>query len=446
MYYPPPPPQAYYPQGQPMMPPQPSYQPPPPQHNPAAIDPLDADDDDDILGKPAKRRDMLNFENFDPALLKKIPGTKEFFPLWMMQLDVAITLLVLFNSITTIMIIIAQFIDRVPNEETVEFGRDNYQILKWTLIIIPLISFLMLVLMVNNYYSRATFYFYLERGAIIDFPESSSPKYIFTHLVPWIFIILFVFFFILVVYMMAKFNATTGQIIIVCTNLVIGVAAMWYKLQSIEDKFITISQFLQKFPDSTGEYNNMDSHSLDLASKAMNNLILLKTEHPCWGNTMRHRWWKEKNWTLEWMIGVNVLIFVAVAILAGVGIGFYYMSVREDEKKRWKTEIAPCVRACQAALSNGEGIPIDQAGKGLPVPTPQWLQSSCQMCICLCTRRFYVRHTIDSLCKSGLEAAIGTDSEFDSGMQCVGDGYNYCPDTAVCKNTYSWYDPLNTTG
>ena len=389
-----------------------------------------------------RQRDVLDFKNFDTDILQTLEGAKTFKERWKMQLEVGIQLLALFNSVTTIMVIISQLVNRVPDEITNEFGNTTFKALKWTLIIVPLVFFLLLIFMVNNYYSQATFYYYIQRGAVIDFPETAAPKFLLTRPTPLVFILALVGFLSLTIFTTVRFDASTGQIVVIVSNIVIGVALQWYKQQTIEDKFITISQFLQKFPDEEGKFDNMDCHSLDLAAAAMANFTLLKTDGASYGNTMRHRWWKDKNYSTAWMCAIDGFIFFVIAVMAGIGIGFYFFQVSEQELRRWETEITPCISGCQTGFLRASGVDPKMAGNGTAENATAVTSATCPFCICQCLRRFYLRQA-PNLCSKALAKTKGNDIGFNTELSCADE----CPENVqqYC-NRFPWYNAqINTT-
>ena len=425
---------------------------PPIENNDAAPSPDVNDNKDSIDNSPPKdmqssyfppsksvsgMREVYKHKNFDIDLLKPIPSANPFKKTWLMKLEVGIQTAVLFNSITTIMVFVGQFIYRVPDEQADAYGKDLFKFLQWSVIITPVVFFTMLVLMVNNYYSQATFYYYLQRTAIIDFPETAGVKFLLTHPLPIISVIMLLAYLALALYVMTSFDATTGQIVVITLNL-IKVAFLWYKQQAVEDKFVTVSQFLQKFPDADGHYDSMDCESLDRATAALSSFTLLKTNAASYHSSMRLRWWKDKNYTMKKQYILLLLVFLAVGILAGSGLGFFFMTVSQNQQRMWIHNVAPCIRSCQAGYlyftdnTSGNASGAGQINSS-ETTTGQVMNATCHMCTCECVRRFYLRGSEDQ-CAKALAASKGDDIRFNDSLSCA----DMCPTVEQCR-AFPWY-------
>jgi hypothetical protein len=205
----------------------------------------------------------------------------------------------------------------------------------------------MLVLLVNNNYAEQTFYEYLAKGVIIDFPDSGSPRFMITRPRVWIFLVSFVGYVAFAAVVLIKWQASFGTIAIMANNLVVGIGLMWYNHQQIEDKFVSLTTFIQSFPDADGGYDNIDTVSLTSASSFLMDLALAETPEPSYTGLMRRMQWQRSELhcfgKLMRHIGLTAVIVVLMAVC---GLYFFFMDSRL-EGSRFNNYVNPCVDVCR---------------------------------------------------------------------------------------------------
>jgi hypothetical protein len=241
----------------------------------------------------------------------------------------------------------------VPSKERHAFGsREGFEVVFMVLTGIPLVFFSLLLLLVNNNYAERSFYHFLVRGVIIDFPESGDPKYMIARKRVWAFAFVFIGYFVFCVVTLIKFAAPFGTIAIVLNNLAVGVGLLWYKHQTIEDKFVSLTSFIQSFPDEDGGYDNIDTVSLTAAAGFLMSLSLAESREPSYTGLMRTTYWERSGLTLPARILRRVGLIGAMAVCCGLCVTYFYFMDRRLELAMFNTQGNPCVAACVAASGN----------------------------------------------------------------------------------------------
>ena len=368
-------------------------------------------------------RETVDHDKFDIATLQDIDRLEDMKNPWAMRVELLVAVFILFNGITTIMIILTNFRRAVNPSDRDAFGRDKFDKLVTFIEYFPLFFFVNILLLFNNFFSEKTFYMYLKRGAIIDFPESGGIKYLLTSPIPLLYLLVTVLYGGVTVVTLLKFKASLGVLIIFVNNLVVGVLMTWYRQQSIEAKFVSLSVFIQSFPDRKDEYGNMDEQSLNSATKFLQNLTLTEARSPSWGGYMRNFYWKQQNVSGVAMVCAHLFVWAIMLALAGVSVAYFVIVSRQDVETRWKQEVAPCVNSCVAGLTN-------MTSSGFAT-TPE----RCQFCVCSCLKSFQQKdETVIGKCGDFLCPA-SNQKPFCS--LCPTD--TSCPSVSYCA-AFPWWD------
>ena len=327
---------------------------------------------------PLIKRDVYDHDKFDIDLLQDVQGMNEMKAQWKFKIETIVATWILFNAISTIMVIIENFRKTVPETRRKEFGQVKFDVLTYSIMYFPVIFFLLLWLLFNNAFSEMTFYMYVRRGAIVDYPESSSPRFLFCHIRPMLFIIAFLGYGGTAVFTMLSFKASIGTIAIFLNNLGIGVGLFWYRQQSIEWKFVSISDFIQAFPDRNNSHGNIDEWSLHRASTLMKDFTLTESAAPSYDGYMRNFYWENKNYGTVARILHHFLYWGVILALAGLSFAYFFVLGRFDLRSRWEAEINPCANSCGQAYVNASISNTITA-------------TQCANCVCTCMAAMQAR-------------------------------------------------------
>lgn len=352
------------------------------------------------------KRDVYPHANFDIDCLQDIPHLQDMKSGWQFKFETLLYTWILFNAVSTIMIILTNFKRQVPPATRAEYA-GSYDSLMDFLIYFPLAYFGLIVLIFNNYYAEMSFYLYMRRGAIIDFPPSAKVKALFTSVVPLVFIIVTLAYAGVVVYAFIKFKATVGVIFIFINNVAIGIGLSWYRQQSIESKFVSISNFIQSFPNRDDVYGDMDEQSLHHAATFLTKLTLTEADTPSWTGYMRNFYWKNKQYPLWQQILHHCMVFIIIGVLIGLCLAYFIILRGLDLKSVWQNEINPCVTSCTT------GIAIYNNS----IQTPTTLTGWCQRCVCMCLNTLNQRD----------DDVVGKCGDFGSSHLCDQAGVTLCP-------------------
>eukprot|EP00760_Papus_ankaliazontas_P039139 PhM_4_TR9495/c1_g1_i2/m.25924 len=248
----------------------------------------------------------------------------------------------LFNAVITVMSLAFNF-------------RRSHNTTSWmgdVAVYAPLGFFALYYLHFNNYYSEQVYYLYLKHGAIIDFPGTEQYAEWVKRALPLTFLASFFAYMGFMVFYLLKFNCSFNEIYVFLSNLVIGVAMFWYRNQSIEWKFVSLSDFVQSFPDKIGNRRNIDAKSLSSASSTLKDMVLLETRNSCYSGNMRKWYWENKGVEGSRQTMYRLLMVGVMFVAAGIAVAFFQRSISALEREEWDKMIKPCVVVCKAMSMN----------------------------------------------------------------------------------------------
>ena len=301
-----------------------------------------------MAGSP--QRDVADFDKYAFDLLKeKVLKKPVLFenqtPAYYYKGMVLMNMYLLFNGIITIMTLANQFGTKNLVDQTL-LNVATY---------LPLGFFLMYFLLFDNYFSEQVYYHYLRYGAIVDFPQSNSYGSMFTNARPLLFILAFLGYVFFMLYFFFKNGGQVSDVWVWLSNAIIGVFMFWYRNLSIESRFISLSDYIQSFPDKNNKRGiNIDLTNLNEACKTLQDSVLLDANENCYTGAMRAWWWGPDH---ERETGISKLghFLVILLIIVGAVVGSIFMldsSKSNSAKIEWDTRIKPCVQACLMVSSN----------------------------------------------------------------------------------------------
>jgi hypothetical protein len=301
----------------------------------------------------AATREVHEFQEVNLDDRVPLEGLRPMKEEWEFTIDAVLNVWVLFNAIVTTMIILNTFKATIATRHREAFGsKHGFDVLFMVLTAFPLIFFALLVILLNNNYAERSFYHFLLRGIIIDFPESGQPKYMMTRLRVWVFAFCFVGYFVFCVSVLIKYGAPFGTIAIILNNLAVGVGLMWFKHQTIEDKFVSLTSFIQSFPDEDGEYDNIDTVSLTAAAEFLKGLSLAESREPCYTGLMRTTYWQRSGMGVFGKILRRAGMGIAVLACCGLCLTYFFFMDKRVELAMFNTHANPCVEACVSHSKN----------------------------------------------------------------------------------------------
>lgn len=375
--------------------------------------------EDGVAREQITKREIFDFDKYDIASNPFIPCMLEAKPPTDSQKDVAVTVMLLFNSITTIMVLLTNFKRNADPEVVQEFGSD-WDTLTNLMIYAPLGFFLMLILAINNYFSERVFYEYLNRGILVDFPQTGEFSYIFKSCKPLVFVVLFVAYTALCVGVMLKGRATVGIIISFCLNMGVGIGKMWYFQQSIESRFVSLSDFIMCFPQrdkvtASKEQREkervsavMDESNLKHAAYYMKRVVLNSTASPCWSDAMRLHRWHSQNSSGAQILCFHVSVWMFILVLIGSCVGYFTYQGQQDIVATWSYVVNPCVQTC-ANVTKAVG------GNSL------FSNVTCDACLCSCMHGYHKIHdAYTSKCVDHFQMPTQCVSVTTVGQMCAG--------------------------
>lgn len=274
-----------------------------------------------------------------------------------------------FLAVAALVVTVSQVSSVFPYDDIDDIGRGAFDALSQTVRYMPVPFLFIYTLQFNSAYAEMVYYKYLNHGAIIDFPSTNNPKVLLRDWRPRLFVVYYVVYFLFSATVFFLFSATFGQFLVYFSAMS-NVLAYWYEKQGLEARLISLSEFVQSFPDAQGEYNNMDKHALGLASTALLNMTLLEGNHAPYDSYWRRSHFKDlfnRSSSVRMLIGYafRLLILISIAMV----VLYAYFALSSTTKASWGDVLNPCVRSCV----------FDEA---LQYNDPK----KCSGCLCRCLR------------------------------------------------------------
>lgn len=250
-----------------------------------------------------------------------------------------------FLAVAALVVIVSQVSSVFPYDDVDELGRGVFMGLSQAIRYMPVPFLLVYMLQFNNAYAEMVYYKYLVRGALIDFPSSGSVRIILRQWIPLLFVLYFTAYLVFSIIVLLMFKVSFAQFLVYISAMS-NVLVYWYQNQGLESRLLSLSEFIQSFPDSTGEYNNMDKHALGLASAALANMTLLEGNHTPYDSFWRRSYFKDVYSTAakRTLIATGFRAAIAAAVVMVVLYAFFSLS--STAKASWQDLVNPCVTAC----------------------------------------------------------------------------------------------------
>lgn len=379
-------------------------------------------------GSPAahgtKKDDRMIYDlhKLDPDYFRRYEGFHEVVSEKQALLQVVISALMLFNTVTTTMTVVSNFRTRVN-----PYNNPSFDILVSIMTFFPLIYMILLMAVFNNYYSQKVFYFLIERGAILNFNNSYTAfGYLVSNALPALFFFSFVGYVVLSVVVFITFGGTVGDVLIFVNNAALGFGLYWYRQQSVEDKLVTLPSFVEHFSNFDGEASDIDLTSFNRASEFMKKAPLVQATDPTYSSSFRKWYFDANDYSSLNQIGLIVLQWSLVLISIGLAFGYFFYMDEMEVKARWNTVISPCISSCASgvanttnALGNVSALPLVSAGQ-------------CSFCVCSCYK---------TLNRRDKKTTTGCKDYFAPGTLAR---RTVCPAAnLVCPDTCTWFPGWN---
>lgn len=304
--------------------------------------------------QPTGGRGFKRFDHdkFDFSNLSTMENIKDFKTERGYIMDVLLNTWVLFNAVTTLMVIVTSFKRNVDPYRVQEFGEFKFDVIVKFLTYLPLLFLVVVVLMFNNSYSERVYYMYLAKNGIIDYPASNAPMSILKQWRSYLFFLPWIIYFAFGLIVMLKFNAAGGTIFSFLNNLVVGIMLFWYRQQAIESKLISLSDFIQSFQDSQGVYGNIDEVSLKRAANFLESITLCDSREPSFSDYMRLFFWREKSYSSVSMCCHHFFVWVIIGSLSGAAVAYFLTMQHFEVQGIYDRQITPCVSSTQSAFAS----------------------------------------------------------------------------------------------
>ncbi len=350
----------------------------------------DEDFSDAVQKEDIPKREIFNVTSYDTNSNPNISCMLEAKQAQQSQIEFVTNLGLLFNYTTTIMVILTAFKRNASPEAQEKFGSD-WEALTNFMIYFPLCFFLLTILAVNNYFSERVFYDYLKRGILVDYPNTSEYGYLFKSLVPLAFIIPFLVYLLLCVGVMIRGQSPVGFIITFLLNMVVGIAMWWLRQQSIESRFVSLSDFIMCFPSREQAFHSieereknridakMDELNLKHAAVFLKRLVLNFSEKPSYLSDMRLFRWKDLNYTTFERFIFHIAVWVLIGSCIGACVAYFFYQGEADIENVWNNMINPCVQSCANVTSTF----TSKANFNI---------ATCDSCLCSCMQGYHKIH------------------------------------------------------
>jgi hypothetical protein len=352
----------------------------------AGVKDYDVAFEDGVAREQIPEREIFDFDKYDISSNPPIGCMLEAKTASQSQLQTALYCFALFNSITTIMVIVNSFKTSATQDVIESFG-SQWIGLTSLMIYGPLAFFLLIVLAVNNYFSERVWYAMLGRGILVDFPQSGEFGYLFTSWQPLVFMVLYLAYLLLSVAVLIKGKANVGTVLTFITNMVVGVLLWWYRMQSIEYQFVSLSDWIMTFPQrdavnktpeerqANREKAVMDEMNLKHAAFWMKRVVLNCATQPCWSGFMRNYSWKASGAPFLERAAFHLGMWACVGGLIAACVAYFAFLGKAELAAVWANQVSPCITACGNVSS--------------AIAPAAFTNATCGGCMCACLRNYH---------------------------------------------------------
>eukprot|EP00759_Apiculatamorpha_spiralis_P044786 PhF_6_TR41663/c1_g1_i1/m.63161 len=211
----------------------------------------------------------------------------------------------------------------------------------------PLVFFFLYYLVFNNYYSEQVYYMYLKKGALISFPLSAKPGYWVGTPTPFLFVIFFLGYLGYILWLFGSTGAPFPTYYVFISNIVIQIFLYWMNHQSIENRFVTLSNYISSFKNKSGEREGIDSTNLTTATTVLNNSTLVDNKNASYTHALTTWYWiNERKYGTFSIIMIRFLWLGIIAAVAAIALSFFQNDMLAANEKAWTDQINPCLDVC----------------------------------------------------------------------------------------------------
>ncbi|CUG63472.1 transmembrane protein, putative [Bodo saltans] len=279
-----------------------------------------------------------------------------------------------FLSIASLTITTNRAASSVSQSDIDKMGPNVFLTLSYIIQFAPVPFIVVVMQQFNNIFAETVYYKYLTNGAIIDFPETLDRPYLCSHWLPMAFSIPFGIYGLFTICVLIYFKASFSVFVIVISSLA-GMLSYWYSQQGIEDKLISLTEFIQSFPDETGEYGNIDKVNMGSAADSLKSLKLLEGRVPSYDDYWRRSYFKSIFADTKARVGVNVGMRTLICVGIAAVVIYALLLLSLDDNASWQTTVNPCIASCVYDDSIGYNN-----------------VARCSGCVCRCLEQFYIRN------------------------------------------------------
>lgn len=375
------------------------------------------DDGSEIVMLPRERsqtvqrlagaHEIFDHDTFDFHILKPVPDLAL---RWNRTLRLSrnfFATLRFFFAVASLTILVNQAAAGVSQDRIESLGDTTFRALAYVAQFFPVPFLFIVTQQFNNFFAELVYYKYLSYGAIIDFPASADKTYLTSRWQPMMFVVCFTAYCIFVCVVLIIFEASISIFVVVSSSLM-AILSHWYSQQTIEDKLISLSEYIQSFPDETGGYDNIDRCSLGNASVALKNLKLLEGRQPSYHRYWRNSYFKSVFAETKVRVGLSFITKFGVVFIVSLVIVYAMFLLTVKDQANWTDLVSPCVSAC--VVDDTQSYQV---------------AARCNGCLCRCLKELGLRmcgctqNLVVGNCSSSTEQLSAVCSCGDPAVQCL---------------------------
>eukprot|EP00760_Papus_ankaliazontas_P004960 PhM_4_TR12300/c1_g1_i1/m.76786 len=237
---------------------------------------------------------MSEIKDFKMTPEREVPNYENQTPIIVYVLGSVVQGYLMFNAIITIMGITFSFHRTVYHEQS-----DSASFVEESFVAIysPLIFFLLYFPLANTAFSEVMYYKFLAHGALVDFPDTGTPLYWYRDVRPMMFLFVFLLYVGYLLYYFGNYGAVWTTYMTFFSNLVVGIFLTWFRMQSIEYRLVSLSDYVQSFQGDEGEYGDIDKVSMTRALRTLNKITRLECVFPSYDRFMMSRFFAQSEFT-----------------------------------------------------------------------------------------------------------------------------------------------------
>jgi hypothetical protein len=263
-------------------------------------------------------------------------------PRWKYYLTIFLVCYVLFNGVITLMGLAFSYYKTVTDRTARTQG------VLYVAVYAPVGYLFMYYLVFNNYYSEKVYNIYLKRNAIISYPSSGKWEYWVKTPRPLVFVIYTLTYLAFMMWFFGSTGADFNTYYVFISNILVQIFLFWVSQQTVESRFVSVSNYIASFKNKDGEREGMDEVNLKKSTSSLASAVLVRTTKAAYTSNMAVWYWQhEKDYskTIRYLIRL-LWLGIIIGVIA-IAISLFQADILKSTEKMWRDTVNPCLAVCR---------------------------------------------------------------------------------------------------